>query len=70
LRILSAIDIKFSELTTYTYGEVSNLLKAIRVLKKEDPNFEMYVMLGAWMIVKNAWTELSPIHSEESEKCY
>jgi hypothetical protein len=39
LRILSAIDIKILR-TNVHHGEVSNLLKAIRVLKKEDPNFK------------------------------
>ncbi|MDB9960977.1 glycosyl hydrolase family 17, partial [Oceanihabitans sp.] len=45
----------------------SNVLKAISELKKEDPSFEMYVMLGAWIDCKNAWTDQEPIHNIESE---
>ena len=41
-----------------------NTLKAIREIKQSDPEFEMYVMLGAWMQCKNAFTE-NPIHEEE-----
>ena len=43
-----------------------NLLKAISELKKEDPNFEMYVMLGAWIDCKNAWTDQNRNHDIES----
>jgi exo-beta-1,3-glucanase (GH17 family) len=50
------------------HNEVCNLLKAIRALKKKDPNFEMYVVLGAWIDCKNAWTALPPIHDQESER--
>ena len=28
----------------------------------------MYVMLGAWIDCKNAWTDIPPIHEEESEE--
>jgi exo-beta-1,3-glucanase (GH17 family) len=46
----------------------SNLLKAIHELKSADPNFEMYVMLGAWIDCKNAWTDQTPDHDIESEQ--
>lgn len=68
LRILSAMDIKVIRTYNVHHEEVSNVLKAIRALKKEDDNFEMYVMLGAWIDCKNAWTEYKPIHNEESER--
>lgn len=42
-------------------------IKAIRELKEEDASFEMYVMLGAWIDCKNAWTDLPVNHYEESE---
>ncbi|MDT8347482.1 MAG: glycosyl hydrolase family 17, partial [Flavobacteriaceae bacterium] len=45
----------------------SNVLKAITALKAEHPDFEMYVMLGAWIDCLNAWTDLPPNHFEESE---
>ncbi|MFD2914504.1 glycosyl hydrolase family 17 protein [Psychroserpens luteus] len=44
----------------------SNILIAISELKKEDPNFEMYVMLGAWIDCLNAWTNETPNHEIES----
>jgi exo-beta-1,3-glucanase (GH17 family) len=44
----------------------SNILQVISQLKKEDPNFEMYVMLGAWIDCLNAWTEEVPNHEVES----
>ncbi|WP_396173400.1 glycosyl hydrolase family 17 [Flavobacterium sp.] len=68
LKILAAINIKVLRTYNVHYEEVSNLLKAISKLKKEDPKFEMYVMLGAWIDCKNAWTELPPIHNEESSR--
>ncbi|MGZ5198078.1 MAG: glycosyl hydrolase family 17, partial [Kaistella sp.] len=37
-------------------------------LNREDSNFEMYVMLGAWIDCKNAWTGLEPDHTQESER--
>ena len=37
-----------------------------RELKEADADFEMYVMLGAWIDCKNAWTELPLNHNEES----
>ncbi|MFT7049850.1 MAG: exo-beta-1,3-glucanase (GH17 family) [Psychroserpens sp.] len=44
----------------------SNVLEAISQLKKEDPEFEMYVMLGAWIDCLNAWTVEIPNHELES----
>lgn len=68
LMILSALNIKVLRTYNVHYEEVSNLLKAIRELKKDDANFEMYIMLGAWIDCKNAWTVQTPIHNEESER--
>lgn len=44
----------------------ANVLEAIRQLKSEDKDFEMYVMLGAWIDCENAWTENIPNHEVES----
>ncbi|MDP4599890.1 MAG: glycosyl hydrolase family 17, partial [Polaribacter sp.] len=44
----------------------SNVVEAIHQLKQEDPNFEMYVMLGAWIDCLNAWTAQQPNHDIES----
>lgn len=68
LRILAAMNIKVLRTYNVHHEEVSNILKAISALKKEDANFEMYVMLGAWIDCKNAWTDQTPIHNLESDR--
>lgn len=58
LKILSAMGVKI--LRTYNtqhYSHAADLLKAINELKGEDASFEMYVMLGAWIECKGAWTK-------------
>ena len=68
MKLLSAMGIKV--LRTYNVQpklpHASNVLKAIRELKAEDPSFEMYVMLGAWIDCLNAWTDKAPNHDVES----
>ncbi|WP_242083611.1 glycosyl hydrolase family 17 [Aestuariivivens sediminis] len=68
MKILSAMGIKILRTYNVQLQEASNLLKAISDLKKEDSNFEMYVMLGAWIDCKNAWTGKIPNHEVESEQ--
>lgn len=68
MKILAAMNVKILRTYNVHLDEVSNLLKAITALKKEDPNFEIYVMLGAWIDCKNAWTTLEPDHNLESER--
>lgn len=72
LLILSALNIKIIRTYNVHLAHASNVLKAITELKKESrsagTNFEMYVMLGAWIDCKNAWTDLEPNHNEESER--
>ena len=46
----------------------ANVLEAISQLKKEDPSFEMYVMLGAWIDCLHAWTDKTPNHDVESDQ--
>lgn len=67
LKILSAMNIKILRTYKVHLPQATNLLQAIKELKEEDPNFEMYVMLGAWIDCKNAWTALEPDHNQESE---
>ena len=68
LRLLEAMNIKLLRTYNVHYDEAANLLEAIKQLKKETPNFEMYVMLGAWIDCKNAWTDLpNRIRNKESE---
>lgn len=67
MRILSAMGIRMLRTYNVQFAHASNLLKAISEIKKEDPDFEMYLMLGAWIDCKNAWTGLEPDHNVESE---
>ncbi len=66
LRILHAMNIKVLRTYNVQLAQASNLLKAIQQLKQEDKTFEMYVMLGAWIDCKNAWTDQKPDHTVES----
>jgi len=68
MKILAAMNIKVLRTYNVHLDQASNLLAAISELKKEDPTFEMYVMLGAWIDCKNAFSELEPDHNEESER--
>ena len=68
MAILAAMNIKFIRTYNVHFGEVKNLLKVISEMKKEKLGFEMYVMLGAWIDCKNAFTEYPPIHDQESER--
>lgn len=68
LSILAAM--KFKIIRTYNVHlpEIGVILEAIRSLKEEDPSFEMYVMLGAWIDCKHAWTDIPVDHTKESER--
>lgn len=68
LKILSAMDIRVLRTYNVHYPHAFNILVAIRQLKAEDPDFEMYLMLGAWIDCKNAWTDQEPDHYVESEQ--
>jgi len=67
MKILSALGIKVLRTYNVHLAEASNILKVITELKKEDPKFEMYVMLGAWIDCKDAWKP-NPDHYGESER--
>lgn len=65
LKILHALG--FRLLRTYNtthYPHTGRLLEAIRGLKAENRDFEMYLMMGAWISCKDAWTA-KPDHSAE-----
>jgi exo-beta-1,3-glucanase (GH17 family) len=76
MEILSAMGIKIVRTYNVYLDAVPRLLQAIREMKEEDPDFEMYVMMGAWIDAKNAWTEEperirdvdSPRNSEEIDR--
>lgn len=66
MKILSAMGIRILRTYNVQLAHAPNLLQAISELKKEDSNFEMYVMLGAWIDCLNAWTDQEPNHDIES----
>lgn len=67
VRILHAMGIRILRTYNVQLPQAPNVLKAIAELKKQDPSFEMYVMLGAWIDCENAWTGQEPNHDVESE---
>lgn len=70
MNILSAMGIKLVRTYNVHYPHAENVLKAIAELKEEDADFEMYVMLGAWIDCKNAFSrgDVEPDHDQESER--
>ena len=68
MKILSAMGVKL--LRTYNtsqYLMAERLLMAIHQIKQQDPDFEMYVMLGAWVEAKGSWTT-NVDHTKENIK--
>ena len=57
MKLLSAMGVKLIRTYKLLKPQAANLIKAISEMKKEDPNFEMYVMLGAWVDCKNALSQ-------------
>jgi len=68
MKILSAMGVRIVRTYNVHLAQASNLLKAITELKQAEPSFEMYVMLGAWIDCKNAWTGQTPDHHAESPR--
>ncbi len=67
LRILAAMDIQL--LRTYNttiFPHSERILQAIRELKREDPDFEMFVMLGAWIQCVDPFTEEADHATEDA----
>jgi exo-beta-1,3-glucanase (GH17 family) len=71
LKILHAMGIRLLRTYNVYYAEAENLLKAIREIQQEDPEFDMYLMLGAWIDAKYAWTDhperIRDAESEDNE---
>ena len=61
LRIMHAMGIRILRTYNVQLPHASNVLKAISALKQEQGEFEMYVMLGAWIDCTGAWTD-TPNH--------
>jgi len=69
LKIMAVMGIKILRTYNVHFPHAKNILTAISELKKEDPNFEMYVMLGAWIEAKNAFSEATEkIRNQEGER--
>ena len=68
MKILYAMKIRILRTYNVQLAQAETILKAIEELKSEDPLFEMYVMLGAWIDCKNAWTNNAVDHQIESEE--
>ena len=67
LLIMHAMGIRFLRTYNMQFPHASNLVKAIDELQKAQPDFEMYVMLGAWIDCQGAWTD-APDHAQEDYK--
>ena len=74
MKILAAMGIKvLRTYNTQNYlgldgkSNTENLLEAIKQLKAEDKDFEMYVMLGIWIDGLNSFTDKKVIHDQENE---
>ena len=68
MKILYAMKIRILRTYNVQLAQAETILKAIQELKSEDPSFEMYVMLGAWIDCKNAWTNHPVNHQLESDQ--
>ena len=67
MKLMAAMGVGILRTYKVYLPHASNVLKAISELKKEDPDFEMYVMLGAWINCKNAFTA-DVDHNDEGEE--
>jgi len=68
IKILYAMKIRILRTYNVQLAQAETILKAIHELKSENPSFEMYVMLGAWVDCKNAWTNHPVNHQLESDQ--
>lgn len=64
MRILHAMGIHVLRTYKVHKPEAENILEAIHQIKQDEPGFEMYVVLGAWINCKDAFTD-HPNHDEE-----
>jgi len=69
LKIMAAMGIKILRTYNVHFPHAENILKAISEIKNEDINFEMYVMLGAWIEAKHAFTDVTEkIRNQDGER--
>ncbi|MFK7832744.1 MAG: glycosyl hydrolase family 17 [Winogradskyella sp.] len=67
MKLLSAMGVGILRTYKLHLPHASNVVKAISELKKEDENFEMYVMLGVWINCKDAFSDQVPDHTQGNE---
>lgn len=65
IKIMHAMGIRFLRTYNMQFPHATNVVKAIDEIQKTDADFEMYVMLGAWIDCAGAWTD-APDHSQEN----
>ena len=70
MKLIEAMGVKLIRTYKLLKPQAANLVKVISEMKKEDPNFEMYVMLGAWVDCKNSFGSGNgePEHNVENEE--
>lgn len=68
MKLLSAMGVGILRTYKLHLPHATNLVKAISQMKQEDPDFEMYIMLGIWIDCKNAWTDQPLDHNQESPR--
>lgn len=66
MKIMHAMGVRILRTYKVHLPHASNVLKAIAEIKNADPNFEMYVMLGAWINCKDAFTDKKPNHNQDN----
>ncbi len=68
MKVLAAMNIKLIRTyNTQIYPHAERVLQAIHELKQADKEFEMYVMLGAWIECEGAFTKVRN-HTKENKK--
>ncbi|MDA9597150.1 glycosyl hydrolase family 17, partial [Flavobacteriaceae bacterium] len=67
LIILEALGFRLIRTYNVHFEFAKNVLEAIRLLKMKRTDFEMYLILGAWINCKDAWTD-QPNHDKEDFK--
>ncbi|MDT0608125.1 glycosyl hydrolase family 17 protein [Croceitalea rosinachiae] len=70
MKILHAMGVRILRTYKLLKPQAANLVRVISEMKKEDPDFEMYIMLGAWVDCKNSFNSGNgaPDHNKENEE--
>jgi len=68
IRILHAMGIRILRTYNLQLPHSPNILRAIKEIQDTDIDFEMYVMLGAWIDCEGAWTDHQTNHDLEDQE--